>query len=136
MTTPDPLKRPSKAEKAALWGLQILLSAAFLMAGLAKLSGQQAMVADFQTIGLGQWFRYFTGAIETTGAILLLFPRLASAGAALLTCTMAGAVLTHLIKLPGSPVPPLVLGILSAVIFWGRIGLLKAWLAQPDREGA
>jgi hypothetical protein len=136
MTIPDPIKRPGKAGKAALWGLQILLSAAFLMAGFAKLSGQPAMVADFQTIGLGQWFRYLTGAIETTGAILLLFPRLASAGAALLACTMAGAVLAHLTKLPGSPVPPLVLGILSAIILWGRIGLLKAWLTQPDREGA
>ena len=30
------------------------------------------MVEMFDKIGLGQWFRYLTGGLEVTGAILLL----------------------------------------------------------------
>ena len=48
------------------------------------------MVETFEKVGVGQWFRYVTGAIEIGSAILLLIPRLAPVGAALLVCTMTG----------------------------------------------
>src|SRR2546430_2861644 len=32
-------------------------------------------VRIFDRIGLGQWFRYFTGALQVTGALLVLIPR-------------------------------------------------------------
>ena len=41
--------------------IRVLLTAAFLAAGLAKLAGAAMMVATFETIGWGQWFRYLTG---------------------------------------------------------------------------
>ena len=50
----------------------------FLAAGSAKLVGVQMMIDIFNTIGLGQWFRYVTGAIEVIGGILELFPSLAA----------------------------------------------------------
>jgi putative oxidoreductase len=53
----------------------------------------------FAKIGLGQWFRYFTGGLEVICAVLLLIPGTAAIAAALLACTMAGAVLTHLFLL-------------------------------------
>ena len=55
------------------------------------------MVETFEKVGVGQWFRYVTGAIEVASAILLLIPRLTPVGAALLVCTMIGAVLAQLL---------------------------------------
>ena len=69
--------------------------------GGAKLAGAEQMVAVFATIGIGQWFRYLTGALEVIGAIGLFFPRYAFYAAALLVCVMAGAVMAHLTVLGG-----------------------------------
>ena len=124
-------QRSSKGKTIALWSLQILVAAMFLMAGFAKLSGQPTMVQMFEAIGIGQWFRYVTGTIELVAAILLLVPRVVPVGAALLVCTMGGAVLTHLIKLGGSPLPALVLGGLATLILWLRFDGLKALISQP-----
>ena len=118
-------QRSSKGKTIALWSLQILVAVAFLMAGFAKLSGQPIMVQMFEKIGIGQWFRYVTGTIELVSAILLLVPRVVPLGAALLVCTMCGAVLTHLVKLGGSPLPALVLGGLAAFILWLRFDELR-----------
>jgi uncharacterized membrane protein YphA (DoxX/SURF4 family) len=114
----------------ALWALQIVTAAAFLMAGFGTLSGYPMMVETFDKIGIGQWFRYVAGGIEVTSAILLLIPRLAPFGAALLFCTMTGAVLSHLLLIGGSPAPALVLLCFAAIILWGRLGTLKAWLGK------
>jgi uncharacterized membrane protein YphA (DoxX/SURF4 family) len=127
-------RRPSRARNVALWVLQILTAAAFLMAGFAKLSGQPEMVETFEKIGFGQWFRYVTAGIEIAAAVLLLIPRLTPAGAALLLCTMIGAVVAHLTALGGSPLPAIVLGCFAAIILWGRFGTVRAWSARtPSR---
>jgi putative oxidoreductase len=118
-------QRPSKAKNIALWTLQVLTAAAFLMAGGLKLSGQPVMVEMFDKIGLGQWFRYLTGSIEIASAILLLIPKLTPVGAGLLVCTMSGAVITHVVKIGGSPAPAIVLGCFAAIILWGRFDSLK-----------
>ena len=47
------------------------------------------MVELFAAIGLGQWFRYVTGAIEISAAVALLIPSGASFGAILLVPTMS-----------------------------------------------
>jgi putative oxidoreductase len=130
MNTQTNHKSASMAKNIALWTLQVLLAAAFLMAGSATLSGQPMMVEIFEKIGAGQWFRYLTGGIEVTSAILLLIPRLTPVGAALLVCTMIGAVATHLAIIGGSPLPPAVLGCLAAVILWGRRENAKVLLGQ------
>ena len=122
-------KDRSRVAHIALWVLQVLTAAAFLMAGLAKMSGQPMMVETFEKVGVGQWFRYVTGFIEIGSAILLLIPRLTPVGAALLVCTMTGAVLAHVLILGGSPVAALVLGCFAAVILWGRFATVRAWFA-------
>ena len=127
-------QRSPKAKHIALWSLQVLIAAAFLMAGFAKLSGQPMMVEVYEKIGVGQWFRYVTGSIEVVSAILLLIPRLTPVGSALLVCTMIGAVATHLFIIGGSPVPPLVLGCLAAVILWCRFSVVTAWFARRPKE--
>ena len=65
-----------KRRKVGLWVLRVLLGAAFLAAGGAKLAGVQAMVEIFDKVGIGQWFRIVTGLLEVGGGILLLIPRL------------------------------------------------------------
>ena len=126
----------SGATNLGLWALQILTAVAFLAAGYAKLSGQPMMVATFDKIGAGQWFRYVTGVVEVASAILLLTPRLAPVGALLLVGTMIGGVLAHLLKLGGSPLPAIVLGGFAGIILWGRRGTLRTWLGKPSTPAA
>lgn len=79
------------------WTLRILVALVFLAAGGVKLFGVPQLVQLFDKIGLGQWFRFFTAACEATGAALLLIPRAASYGAALLGCVAVGAFVTHVV---------------------------------------
>jgi putative oxidoreductase len=102
----------------ALWAIQILLAAFLLIASAApKFAGQRDAVESFAEIGWGQWFRYVTGAVEATGAIGLLIPRLAGWAALGLICLMIGAVLTQVLVLdPAFALLPAVLGVVFAVI--------------------
>ena len=66
----------------------------FLIAGAEKVSATNPnshWVSMFNQIGLGEWFRYFTGVVEVLGAALILIPRTLLIGVALLSVTMAGA---------------------------------------------
>jgi uncharacterized membrane protein YphA (DoxX/SURF4 family) len=103
-----------------LWILQIGAAGMFLMVGFSKLAGDPQLVGLFDAIGLGQWFRYLTGSLEIVGAVLLLIPRLCGLGALLLVGTMLGAVATHLFVVGGSPLPAIILLVVTGVIAWGR----------------
>lgn len=118
------LTAPSRAANSALWALQILVALFFLAAGAGKLAGSPEMVAAFERIGFGQWFRYATGLIEAAAAILLLVPRLVPFGALLLAATMGGAIAAHLFVFRDSPLVPIVLLALNLVIVYGRRGQL------------
>ena len=109
-----------KIMHVGLWILQIGAAGMFLMVGFFKLSGDPRMVGLFDAIGLGQWFRYVTGSLEVLGAILLLVPRLSGLGALLLVGVMLGAVPTHLFVVGGSPLPAIILLIVTGVTAWGR----------------
>ncbi len=106
------------AKNRTVWAVRILLALAFGAAGAAKLAGAAPMVATFEAIGIGQWFRYVTGGIEVGGALLMLVPATGLYAGLLLGGTMVGATLSHLLVVPGSPVPAMVLGLLCAVVVW------------------
>jgi len=112
--------RPTKGVNIGLWILQILAAATFLLAGGSKLAGVAPMVEMFDKIGLGQWFRYLTGGLEVTGALLLLIPTTVVLGGALLVVTMVGAIATHLFILGGSPAPAIVLFVMVGTVTWYR----------------
>lgn len=59
--------------------------------GGAKLLGSPAAVRLFHDIGWGQWFRYVTGVVDPTWALLLVAPRLTGASALLLMTVMVVA---------------------------------------------
>ncbi len=115
MSTSAVQTRP-RWKAGALWGLKGLLAAVFLLAGGMKIYGLPMMVEEFEHMGLGQWFRYVTGTLEVVGAVTILVPGLAAFGAVVLSCIMIGAVATHLLLIGGSPIPAVVLLVLSATI--------------------
>jgi putative oxidoreductase len=105
-----------KGRLITLWILSGLVALTFLAASGAKLAGAAVMVEMFNKVGLGQWFRYFTGLLEGAGAIGLLMPRYAFYAAVLLAVVMVGAIVAHVAVLGGSPVPAAVLLVLSGII--------------------
>jgi len=122
----DAASAPPRWKSAGLWVVRGLLALAFAGAGGAKLYGVPMLVQEFQHIGLGQWFRYLTGALEVLGAFLILAPSLAAFGALLLICIMIGATITHLFVIGGSPVPALVLLALSAIVAYAKRGQIAS----------
>src|SRR5713226_10764421 len=84
-----------KGRLIILWTLSGLVALAFIGAGSGKLAGTAVMVGLFDKVGLGQWFRYFTGLLEVAAGIGMLIPRYAFYAAALLTMVMLGAIIAH-----------------------------------------
>src|SRR5215831_20545372 len=78
------------------WLLTILLAIAFTLAGGVKLISAPPMVSEFAQIGLGQWFRYFTGLLEVSGAIGLLIPKVRFWAALQIAVVMVGATFANL----------------------------------------
>ena len=134
-STPLPQSVAVSRGPAALWALwltQVVLAAMFMLAGAMKLSGAPEMVGLFDAIGIGQWFRYVTGAIEVVSAAALLVPFLAAFGALLLVPTMVGAIATHVFIVGGSALIPTVLLIGSLAVAWARRDQLAgAWSRLP-----
>jgi putative oxidoreductase len=111
-----------------LWVLQGLLALVFLYFGATKFDPHVVFWIElFAKIGIGQWFRYFTGGLEVICGALLLIPKTSAIAAALLACNMAGAVFVHLFILrdgyaavfPGLPM------LILIAIAWKR-GLASA----------
>ena len=102
--------------------MQALSALAFLATAAYKLSGAPAIVAEFETIGLGQWFRYLTAVLEVLGAVALLLPRSAFYGAALLATVMVGALIAHAAILGmAAAMPAIILLILNVAIAYFRL---------------
>ncbi len=115
---------PSRLWNLAIWALQILAALVFLFTGSIKLGGFDQAVKMFGEINIGQWFRYLTGILEVGGAILLLVPSFATAGAGVLAVVMTGAVIAHLTTHldGGNAGAALVLLIITSFIAWQRRG--------------
>jgi uncharacterized membrane protein YphA (DoxX/SURF4 family) len=125
-----PSNTPGKVLNIALWVVQGLLACAFVGAASGKLLGQPEMVGLFETIGVGQWFRYVTGLVELSGAALILIPKTRVIGAGLLAGTMLGAIATHLFVLHSAPTAPAVLLALLSFVLWGRRAELARLLGR------
>jgi uncharacterized membrane protein YphA (DoxX/SURF4 family) len=108
----------SRSKAIGFLVLKILLGIAFVGAGCAKIYGPPAMVAEFDAVGLGQWFRYFTGALEIIGAILLLMPKTTGFGALLLAGVCGGAFFAQLFALHGDILHTIVMAIILLAIAW------------------
>ena len=108
------------AKTIAFWVLKVALALMFLGAGGFKLSGQPAAVSEFDTVGLGQWFRYFTAIVEVAGALLLLWPRTTFYGAILMGIITIGAFVAQLVVLHGDIFHTIVFTAIFAAIAWAH----------------
>jgi putative oxidoreductase len=108
----------SRGKTIALWSLRILMAALFLFAAVMKLSGQPMMVDEFNTIGIGQWFRLLTGALEAAGAIAILLPSVSVFGAILLLAVDAGAFVAQIAVLHVDWIHVVVIGALLATVIY------------------
>ena len=110
--------------------LSVLLGIFFIAAGGAKLMGSASQVEHFAQWGYPLWFLYLTGIIEVGGGICLFLPKTQWYGIGVLSITMIGAALTHLMagEMGAVPVPLVLLGLL----------LLLAWMIRkpPRKSGA
>ncbi|MFG1211524.1 DoxX family protein [Xanthobacter flavus] len=107
-----------------IWVLRVLMAGLFLFAAFGKLSGQPMMVQEFNAIGLGQWFRYFTGAIEVVGAVALLVPAVSGFAAVLLLLVDIGAFVAQVAILHVDWIHTIVIGaILAALIYLQRANI-------------
>ena len=119
--------RTTRKTRAALWLLQGMLAALFLFAGGFKLAMPLAALAKVSPLPAS--FLKFIGLCEVCGALGLILPGalrvredltpLAAAGLAVI---MLGAVVTTVATQGIAPaVPPLVVGILAAIVAFGRL---------------
>ena len=107
------------------WVIRGGVAAIFVIFGSEKFSEDPAShwVRLFHEIGWGDWFRYCTGVVEVVGGLLVLIPRVALIGLALLMATMLGAVviLAFVLKQPGNSVFPgfFLVGLIGVTV-WAR----------------
>ena len=102
------------------WLLSVLLAFIFFSAGSMKLMSRPNMVQEFAQVGLGQWFRYFTGILELAGAIAILIPPIAKWGAMLLATVMSGTIVAHVTALHSPPTLPAILLVMVFAATWMR----------------
>ena len=96
--------------------LTVLLTLAFLLSGIMKLTGAEQIRQGFEGWGYPIIFMYFIGLCEVAGAIGLWLRRFSYAAKVCILLLMAGAVLTHLVfDGVGEAVAPIILIILTAV---------------------
>ena len=118
--------RPGKVGRVASWSVRIALALIFVATGVTKILSVQQLVDGFALIGIGQWFRYFTGAIEISGALLLLWPLTSAFGALILLAVSVGAFFVQLLIMHGDVVHTLVLVAVSGWLFWAGWDALAA----------
>ena len=94
--------------------LCVLLGIFFIAAGGAKLMGSQSQVEHFAQWGYPFWFLHLIGFIEVGAGLCLFIPRTQWYGIVVLSITMVGAALTHLMagETGAVPVPIVLLGLL------------------------
>jgi len=122
---------------ALLWVLQGLVSLVFLFSGGTKLvMSTEAMqkMSPPNSIMLPGWFVKFIGVMEILGGLGLILPGLTKirrnltplAAIGLLIIMIGAVVITIMGPGVGAAIIPFVVGILCAVIAYGR----RDWLAQ------
>jgi len=78
-----------------LWALTGLLVVVFARAGWDKLHSASGWAKAFAFWGYPVWFRILIGLLEIAAAMLLLWPRTAAFGAAIIILVMLGGMGTH-----------------------------------------
>jgi hypothetical protein len=85
-------------------------------------------------MGIGAVAVYIIGALELAGAIAMFIPRLTGLAAACFVALMVGAVIATLAAGGGAIVAfPATVGVVAAVVAWGRRDSTRRLVAQLRR---
>jgi DoxX-like protein len=128
--------RPATARVAnvGLWALQVLLAAVYAFSAAGKLTAEAQNVAGFEAMGLGTTGMYVIGALELAGAIALFVPRLTGLAATCFVALMVGAAILTLAIGGGAMVAiPATVGVIAAVVAWGRRDSTRRLIARVRR---
>ena len=128
--------RPTTARIAnvGLWTLQVLLAAVYAFSAFGKLTAEAQNVAGFEAMGLGTTGMYIIGALELAGAIAMFVPRLTGLATTCFVALMIGAVIITLAIGGGALAAiPATVGVLAAVVAWGRRDSTRRLVAQLRR---
>jgi len=129
-----PATTTSRAANAGLWTLQVLLAAVYAFSAFGKLTAEAQNVAGFAAMGLGNTGMYVIGALELAGAIAMFVPRLTGLAALCFVALMTGAViLTAMIGGGALVAIPATVGVLAAVVAWGRRDSTRRLVASVRR---
>lgn len=125
----------ARAANAGLWTLQVILAAVYAFSAYGKLTATAQNVAGFEAMGLGTTGMYIIGALELAGAIAMFVPRLTGLAALCFVALMVGAVTMTAATLGVGTllVLPAVVGLLAAVVAWGRRDSTRRLVAQLRR---
>jgi putative oxidoreductase len=103
------------------WTIRAAFFLVFLYFGTAKFKSDPGApwVVLFHQIGLGQWLRYFTGALESACAFLVLVSGAVEIGLAILSVTMFAATIGTVFVLhqPSEAIVPFAL-LCGMIAFW------------------
>jgi len=121
----DLLPEPESRNQVPEYAIRASIALLFFIVGLGKFSSSPGShwVTMFEQIHFGQWFRYFTGAVESVAALLVLIPRAAIVGLLLLACPTlcASLIVAFVLHQPGEATFPGFLFLVLVSIIWTRI---------------
>ena len=123
-----------------VWLMTGMLVFAFGVQGVAKFSDTSGWATAFAHWGYPVWFRMLIGVLEVAAAAMLLWPRTAPIGAALVIVIMIGGIGTHIAAHDRHVMRSEIGQILfSSVVIFARRAAWQAWrvpLAFPVRRAA
>lgn len=108
--------------KVMVWAVTIFVAAVMFLSGFGKIVQMASWQQQFAGAwGLPGWLAPVTGVVEIAGAALLVVPRRAVFGGALIVLVMIGASGAHIMagELGRLPVTA-TLGALAALVAWYR----------------
>jgi uncharacterized membrane protein len=124
----------ARVANVGLWALQVLLAAVYAFSAAGKLTADAQDVAVFEAMGLGTTGMYVIGALELAGAVAMFVPRLTGLAATCFVALMIGAVILSPAIGAGAFVAiPATVGVIAAVVAWGRRDSTRRLVMQPRR---
>lgn len=105
-----------------LWALCLRLVMVFAPAGWDKFDAASFWAKAFTHWGYPDWFRILIGVLEIGSALLLLWPRVAAYGAAVIMVVMLGGMGTHVFveHRPSRVTSELVHLVFASIVLTGR----------------
>jgi len=91
----SPMRKKIPWAELALWVPTLFLVYVFVPQGLSKFSDTSGWARAFRAWHFPDWFRVLVGIAELAAAALLLLPRTAPVGAAIIAVVMLGGMGTH-----------------------------------------